>query len=737
MKKKQPAQSAVEPKKGLKYDHEDILEFLDQNARHTFTFKQLARQLNITTKDEKVELALVLQQLSDNGGLTMLGDGSFQSVKGQRIITGRCDFVNARFAWIVSPETEEDTKVQADHLLWAQDGDMVKVRLFNYKNRGGQEGEVVEILSRARTTFVGKLENRGRFAFVIPDNKRAHFDIFVAGEDTMDAPTGHKVIVQIVDWGNAERNPVGVVTDILGAAGENNTEMHAILAEFGLPSAFPPAVEAEAEAISGTIPASEIAKRRDMRKVLTFTIDPVDAKDFDDALSFEELPNGNFSIGIHIADVTYYIKPNTELEREAYSRATSVYLVDRVVPMLPEKLSNNLCSLVPHEDRLTFGAIFEIDPQGHIVDEWFGRTVIYSDHRFSYESAQEVLDNKEGLHLGPLTVLNELAHKLRDLRFQNGAIGFESPEVKFVLDERGKPLAVTPKVRKDTHKLVEEFMLLANKQVAEFVFNKRKGKLRNTMVYRIHEPPHQERVKIFAAFSKKFGYKLSLEPDQISASLNNFIEALQGKPEQDVLQNLAIRTMTKARYSTEVIGHFGLAFKHYSHFTSPIRRYPDMMAHRLLQHYLDGGEPVDAQAEEAKCKHSSDMEKRAADAERASIKYKQVEFMQLQNTSRTWDGIVSGVTEWGFYVEITETKCEGLVRISDLRDDFYELDSDNYRLIGQRTKRTINFGDKIEVRVKATNLEKRTIDLVLVDEDLERYKRAKNSPRSTKAKRYH
>lgn len=734
MKKQPPVQNT-----GLKYDHEDILEFLDQNARQAYTFKQLARQLNITTKNEKVELALVLQQLADNGGLVLLADGTFQSVKGQRIVTGRVDYVNARFAWIVSPDLEEDVRVNADFLNWSQDSDTVKVRLFNYRRNDTLEGEVIEILQRARETFVGKLQNHGRFAYVTPDNKRAHFTIFVAGEDTMAAPSNHKVIVKIIDWGSAERNPVGQVIQVLGAAGENNTEMHAILAEFGLPTHFPDAVDNEADAVPAGITEQEIGRRRDMRKVLTFTIDPVDAKDFDDALSFQVLPSDNIEVGIHIADVTHYIQPNTLLEREAYNRATSVYLVDRVVPMLPERLSNNLCSLVPHQDRLTFSAIFELSPNGKVVNEWFGRTVIHSDHRFSYEDAQAVLDGADGPYASELKTLNQLAHLLHDERFRKGAIGFESPEVKFVLNDKGVPLAVIPKERKDAHKLIEEFMLLANKRVAEFVFNMRKGRQRNTMVYRVHEHPNPDRMKVFAAFSKKFGYKLSLEPDQMSSSLNNFIEALQGKPEEDVLQNLAIRTMAKARYSTEIIGHFGLAFQHYTHFTSPIRRYPDMMAHRLLQHYLDGGDAVSAAELEAQCKHSSEMEKKAADAERASIKYKQVEYMQLQNKQQSWDGIVSGVTEWGFYVEIIETKCEGLVRITDLRDDYYNLEAENYRLIGQRTRRTINFGDKVRVQVKATNLEKRTIDLVLVDEDLEHYKRirTKQNTKSHKAKRFH
>jgi ribonuclease R len=504
------------------------------------------------------------------------------------------------------------------------------------------------------------------------------------------------------------------VIQVLGRAGEHNTEMHAIMAEFGLPFEFPERVVQEAEKIEEGITQAEISRRRDFREVTTFTIDPVDAKDFDDALSVRKLENENWEIGVHIADVTHYVQPDSLLEKEAYRRATSVYLVDRVVPMLPERLSNGLCSLRPQEDKLTFSAVFEMDKDGKVLQEWFGRTIIHSDRRFSYEEAQEVLESGTGDFAEELLLLNDLAKKLKEERFKKGAISFETIEVKFKLDEKGTPLAVYPKVRKDAHKLIEEFMLLANKKVAEFVYKMRKGESRNTMVYRIHDSPDVEKLKTLSTFVKKLGYSLNVDEKKVSSSLNKMIDDIEGKPEQSVLQSLAIRTMAKAKYSTETIGHFGLAFMHYTHFTSPIRRYPDMMAHRLLQHYLDKGKSVNKAEYEDKSRHSSDMEKVAADAERASIKYKQVEFMKNAET-RPFEGIVTGVTEFGIFVEMIETRCEGMVRMSDMDDDYYELDADNYRVIGRHTGKIISFGDKVMVTVKDTNLAKRSIDLEFVE----------------------
>ncbi len=447
------------------------------------------------------------------------------------------------------------------------------------------------------------------------------------------------------------------------------------------------------------------------RQVTTFTIDPEDAKDFDDAISFRKLDNGNYEIGVHIADVTHYVKPNSILDQEAYDRATSVYLVDRTIPMLPERLSNELCSLRPHEDKLTFAAVFEIDDKMKIRKEWFGRTIIHSDVRFSYEEAQVILEKGQGVLADELRILNDTARKLRKERFKKGAVNFETTEVKFKLDEKGKPLAVIPKVRKDAHKLIEEFMLLANKQVATFVYNLNKGKEKNTYIYRIHDFPDPEKVKNFSIFARQFGHKMNIEENSISNSLNKLMSEIEGKPEQNILEQLAIRTMAKAKYSTDVKGHFGLAFDHYSHFTSPIRRYPDMMAHRLLQHYLDDGKHLSKNEYEVKCVHASEREKRAADSERASIKYKQVEFMAAAE-KKVFEGLISGITEWGIYVEIIETKCEGMIRLADMTDDFYEFDEKNYKITGRKNRKVYTLGDKISVRVKKTDIDKRMIDLV-------------------------
>ncbi len=489
------------------------------------------------------------------------------------------------------------------------------------------------------------------------------------------------------------------------------------MAEFGLPFRFPENVIVASKGIEEGISAEEIKKRVDFREVTTFTIDPEDAKDFDDAISFRKLDEGVYEIGVHIADVTHYVKPNSDLEKEAFDRATSVYLVDRTIPMLPERLSNELCSLRPREDKLTFAAVFEIDERLKIRKEWFGRTIIHSDMRFSYEEAQVILEKGQGELAAELRILNDIAKKLRKERFKKGAVNFETTEVKFKLDAKGKPLAVIPKIRKDAHKLIEEFMLLANKQVATFVYNKGKGKEKNTFVYRTHDFPDPDKVKDFSVFARQFGHKMNVDETSISSSLNKLMSEIEGKPEQNILEQLAIRTMAKAKYTTDAKGHFGLAFDHYSHFTSPIRRYPDMMVHRMLQHYLDDGNYLNKAEYEEKSIHSSEREKRAADAERASIKYKQVEFMASAE-KKVYEGLISGVTEWGIYVEIVETKCEGMVRMSDMTDDFYEFDEKNYRITGRKTRQVYTLGDKIKVRVKKTDIDKRLIDLVIVQNDI-------------------
>ncbi len=690
-----------------------IIQFLQFNKGKAFSAKEIGKKLGLRNRHAEEAIPAMLDHLAETGVAQQLRNGAYKFHAKTTSKTGVVDHVSSRFAYVVMAEGEDDIWVSSEALNGALDGDTVQVAIYNHTTGRKPEGEVVEVLQRKKDEFVGVLEVRAKYGFVIPDNRKMHTDIYVKKEDFKEARAGDKVIVKVTRWPVQDEKPEGFVTRVLGRAGEHEAEMHSIMAEFGLPFEFPEEVEAEANAISTVISAAEISRRRDFRDVLTFTIDPVDAKDFDDAISMQQLENGNWEIGVHIADVTHYVKPDTDLEREAFRRATSVYLVDRTIPMLPEKLSNGLCSLRPREDKLTFSAVFELDHNAKIKSQWFGRTVIHSDCRFAYEEVQDILETGEGDFAEELKLLNQLAYKLRDERFRKGAISFETVEVKFRLDEKGVPLAVMPKIRKDAHKLIEDFMLLANKQVAEYVYKIKKGKEKLTMVYRIHDAPDEQKILTFSNFVKRFGYSLNPEEDKVAASLNKFIENLEGKPEQYTLQNLAIRTMAKARYSTDAVGHFGLAYAHYTHFTSPIRRYPDMMAHRLLQRYLDEEETARKEVYEDECKHSSEREKVAADAERASIKYKQVEFMK-NAADKDYEAIVTGVTEFGVFAEIIETRCEGMIRLGDLDDDYYDLDEKNYRILGRRTGKIIAFGDKVVVRVKETNLDKRTIDFELV-----------------------
>ena len=543
-------------------------------------------------------------------------------------------------------------------------------------------------------------------------------DIFIPLDQLNGAKDKMKAVVKITDWPATSKNPFGTVVSVLGVQGEHLTEMNAVLAEYGFPLAFPKEVETESNAISTKITDNDLAGRRDMRKILTFTIDPFDAKDFDDAISFQTLPNGNFEIGVHIADVSHYVRPNTALDKEANERGTSVYLVGKVIPMLPEKLSNELCSLRPKEDKLTFSAIFEMDKNANVISEWFGRTIIHSDRRFTYEEVWEIIQAQSGDHVSEILTLNELAHILRNARFKNGAINFESAEVKFNLDDTGKPIGVYVKERNDAHKLIEDFMLLANRKVAEFIAKKGSKKSPLTFVYRSHDAPKEEVLEGFAKFAARFGYKIQTKNHaEISKSLNLLMSDVEGKKEQNVLTQLAIRSMAKATYTTKKTNHYGLAFDYYTHFTSPIRRYPDVMAHRLLQHYLDGQKSVDAEVYEKMCLHASQMEKRAADAERLFVKYKQAEYLADQINTE-FAGIISGVTEWGIYVEIVENKCEGMIRLRDIDDDFYVLDQANYCIIGQRKKRKYQLGDEVKIKVRKVDLAKKQIDFQLITDSL-------------------
>ncbi|WP_439582228.1 ribonuclease R [Dyadobacter bucti] len=705
----------------------DIAAFFDLNSEHSFRPFDVHDHFGVQDKKVRQLFNEIIHELEESGRLVH-HNGSYAAGPDKEVkkgLTGRVDRVNKSFAFVIIEGREDDIYVEAELLNGAWDGDMVAVQPLTKSSRGSRsgrndsgksrvEGRVAEIVERSSTEIVGIIEINSRFAVVQPDNKKLFDPIFIELEELKGAQNGDKVIVKVLQWPTRRSQAEGEILEILGKAGDNDVEMHAILAEFGLPYHFPETVEAEAQKIPNKIAKKDIAKRKDIRDILTFTIDPVDAKDFDDALSVKYLEDGVIEVGVHIADVSHYVLPGTELEKEAYRRATSVYLVDRTVPMLPEKLSNNLCSLRPNEDRLAFSAIFEISPKGKVLKEWFGRTVIHSDRRFSYEEAQAVLDSGEGDFPNELKALNSLAKIFRKERFKNGAINFETPEVRFRLDENGKPLGIYQKERHDSNKLIEEFMLLANKRVAEYVYSLSKGDVENTMVYRVHEAPDPDRLKTFATFVAKLGHKLEVdEENKIAKSMNSMLAKVEGKPEQNLIESLAVRTMAKARYSVEDLGHFGLAFKRYSHFTSPIRRYPDVMAHRLLQHYLDGGANVDKETYEAASKHSSERERLAAEAERASIKYKQVEFMSMMDPDKEFDGIITGVTEFGIFVEITETASEGLIRMTDLGDDYYELEKENYRIVGQRTKKIYTFGDIVKVKVKDTNLARRSMDLYL------------------------
>ena len=720
-KKKFKEKKEKKVKQEVKSLRKTILDFLEVNAGRAFDFKQIARKTTNKNKVQNKEIFEILEALIEESKIKLLPTGSYSSTRKPKSITGIVDHVNPRFAYVSTGDADlKDIYVKTTDLRSALHGDKVEVEVFKRKTGANPEGEVTNIVSRARTRFVGRLELSKNYAFVVPDFKKIYQDFFIYSENINGAKADDKVVFEVVRWAEGDKNPEAKVVEILGKTGENEAEIHSIMAEFDLPFRFAPEVLQEAERIEEKITNEEIKKRRDFRKVLTFTIDPEDAKDFDDAISYQKLENGLFEIGVHIADVSHYVSPNTILDADALDRATSVYLVDRTVPMLPEKLSNGLCSLRPNEDKLTFAAVFEMDDKGKVHQEWFGRTVIHSDHRFSYEQAQEGIETGQGKFADELQFLNKLAIKIRKERFVKGAVNFEGTEVKFKLDEKGKPLAVIPKVRKDAHKLIEEYMLLANKAVATYIFKmKSKGSASDkvqggeaTFVYRTHDSPDIEKLSDFAAFAKQFGHKVNVEGAGISRALNHLMEEIEGKPEQNVLQQLAVRSMAKAKYTTDAKGHFGLAFEHYTHFTSPIRRYPDVMVHRLLQHYLDGGKSENKKAIEEKCIHSSAREKRAADAERASIKYKQVEFMSMAE-DKAFDGIITGVADFGIFVEITETKCEGMIRLSDMKDDFYELDERNYRVIGRRRKKIIRLGDKIKVRIKKTDIDRRLIDLAM------------------------
>ncbi len=709
-----------------------ILKILNKNSQQSFNYKQITSKINISDTNGKQQIIKKLEELKHKKRIEETSRGKYKIIQNEHYHIGILDVTSNKNAYFVTDDLERDAFIPTINLNRGLDGDTVKVYVYRRRNNDRYEGEVIEVLKRAKTEFVGVLQMNKNFGFVIPDNPKMYADIFISQNKINDAKDGDKVLAKITDWPDNSKNPFGKIVTVLGKPGEHNTEIHSILLEYGLPYKFEATVEKDAENLPIEITKDEIAKRRDMRTTTTFTIDPKDAKDFDDALSFKPLQNGNYEIGIHIADVSHYLQPDTILDEEAYNRATSVYLVDRVVPMLPEVLSNGVCSLRPNEEKLTFSAVFEMNDKAQIINQWFGRTVTYSDQRFAYEEAQHIIETKQNTIPSDISLtgksyevnkeiidatlkLDELAKKLRKNRLQQGAITFDRVEVKFNLDENYIPTGVYFKESKDANKLIEEFMLLANRKVAEFIGKNKNGTpTKNTFIYRIHDEPDIEKLASLQQIISKFGYKINTQTrETTSNSLNKLLSDVHGKGEANMIETLTIRSMSKAIYTTDNIGHYGLAFDYYSHFTSPIRRYPDVMTHRLLQHYLDGGKSPQSALYEEKCQHSSEREMMAAKAERSSIKYMQVKYMQ-DHQDQEFKGVISGVTEWGIYVEIIENKCEGMVRIRDIKDDYYIYEEKQYALVGQSTKNVLQLGDEVIVKVKKTDLERKHLDFELI-----------------------
>lgn len=694
---------------------QQIISLFDKNPSQSFNYKQISKAFGFKDLSNKKLVLMVLEELAQQGKLYETKRGTYKLKSSKSFVEGTVDMTSRGSAYVIVEGSDTDIYVSAKNTNTALHGDYVKVNVFSKRNSSKLEGEIVEVLERKKTEFVGIVEKSKKFAFVVVSDPRMPVDIFISNDKLKGANNGDKVIAKITEWPKDRNSPYGIIVEVLGRPGENDTEMHAILAEYGLPYKFPDRVEQDAAKIDLEISVKEIKKRRDFRAITTFTIDPKDAKDFDDALSIQQMENGNWEIGVHIADVSHYVLPGTLLDKEAFSRATSVYLVDRVVPMLPEVLSNGVCSLRPEETKLCFSAVFELNEKAEVLNEWFGRTVIFSDRRFTYEEAQERIETKEGDFAEEILQLDKLAKLLRKERFKKGSIAFDRIEVKFNIDEDGKPTGIYFKESKDSNKLIEEFMLLANKKVAEFVGKPDKKKKPKTFVYRIHDEPNQEKLLTLSNFVRKFGYDFKVTESEIASSINKLLADVQGKNEENLIEQLAIRTMAKAEYSSNNIGHYGLAFPYYSHFTSPIRRYPDVIAHRLLQHYLDGGESVNQAEVEAQCKHSSQMEMLATEAERASIKYKQVEFLQ-DKIGEEFDGVISGVSEWGIYVEILNGMCEGMIKLRDLEDDFYVFDPDNYAAVGKKYGDTYRMGDSVRIRIVRADLLKKQLDFGLITE---------------------
>ncbi len=691
-----------------------IIGIFSSDPSLSLNYKQVAKRIEAKDPSSKRLITEVLYELAQQEVLREVYRGKFMLKAQLGVVEGVVEMERDGNAYVITDDNQE-VFVPEYNLNHALNGDRVKIALSARRRRKRMEAEVIEVVERAKRTFVGTIQVERSYAFVITDNKLMPYDIFIPNDGLKKAKNGQKVIARITDWPRNTKNPMGEIIEVLGNPGVHEVEMHAILAEFELPYRFPEELNKLAETISEKITKLDYQERRDFREIPTFTIDPADAKDFDDALSFRKLSETTVEVGVHIADVTHYVKPDSPIDNEAIERATSVYLVDRTVPMLPERLSNFICSLRPNEEKLCFSAVFELDSEANILNQWFGRTVILSQRRFAYEEAQVVIETGQGDMKEEILALHGLAQKLRQRRFKSGAIAFEREEVKFNLDEEGKPLGVFFKVQKEANQLIEEFMLLANKRVAEFI-GKNAGKAKSKpFVYRIHDKPNADKFESFKSFITRFGYNMEGGTEkQISKSLNKLLAEVKGKKEQNLIETLALRSMAKARYSSNNIGHYGLAFPFYTHFTSPIRRFPDMMVHRLLAHYLNNGKPKNEDELERLCKHSTDMEIKATEAERASIKYKQVEFM-ADKIGQHFQGVITGVVHFGVFVELLESKCEGLLAVRDLDDDYYEFDEDNYCLTGRQSGKRYQLGDELTVEVWRANLIKKQLDFKLAN----------------------
>ena len=723
------AKNSKNRKVNTSVSEEGVINVFRNSKDKALSYKQVSLVLGSNDASSRNRIIKIITKLCGAGSVIEVERGLYKQTPSKNYIIGRLEVTSRGKGYVIVEGFEEDVLIKPKQLNTGLHGDTVEICIFKRRKQDKLEGEVTKIVQRKRTEFVGVITISEKFAFVQCMGYNLYTDFFIPKAKINNAQNGDKVVIQMDSWEPKNDSPIAHVVKVLGVPGDHQTEIHAILAKYGLPYEFPKEIEAIAGRIDTRITQEECAKRRDFRDILTFTIDPKDAKDFDDALSFERLPNNVVRVGIHIADVSHYVQPNSALDQEAYDRATSVYLVDRVVPMLPEVLSNDACSLKPNEEKLTFSAVFDINEKAEVINQWFGRTVIYSRLRLAYEEAQHIIETQEAVvpknisitnqdrHIEPdmceaIHTLNELAQQLRQNRMKQGAISFDKLEVKFKLDQTNNPIGVYFKESKDANKLIEEFMLLANRSVAEFIG---KQKPKKTFLYRVHDQPDDQKLAGLQNIIKRFGYSIDTKTkESTSQSLNKLLKDVAGTKEQNLIDTLTIRSMSKAVYTTNNIGHYGLAFDHYTHFTSPIRRYPDVIVHRLLQHYLEEGKGMPNEAYEAKCRHSSDQEQLASNAERDSIKYMQVKFM-ADHQDREYEGVISGVTDWGVYVEISENKCEGMVRMQDLKDDHYVFNKEEYAVIGSRSNRTYRLGDTVLIKVKKADLAQRHLDFLMAD----------------------